>query len=83
MHLYVNRQWTQAYGILLDETQEVGTVKLLDAYHVVQEKNMPDWVLPKIPKIWNLKNRSAKGTSIKSQDDQEKCINTKVSTNEQ
>ena len=38
IHLYVNRHWTQVHGVLLDGTQQVGTVKILDAYRVSEEK---------------------------------------------
>ena len=52
IHIYVNRQWTQVHGVLLDDTQQVGTVKVLDPYRLCEEKNMPDWVVVKTPKVW-------------------------------
>ena len=38
LNLYVNRHWTQVYGTLLDSSQQVGTVKVLDPYAVLKEK---------------------------------------------
>ena len=52
MHLYVNRHWTQVHGVLLDGTQQVGTVKILDAYRVCGEKTLPDWIIVKRPMLW-------------------------------
>ena len=52
IHIYVNRQWTQVHGVLLDDTQQVGTVKVLEPYRLCEEKNMPDWVVVKTPKVW-------------------------------
>ena len=43
IHLYVNRHCTQVHGVLLDGTQQVGTIKILDAYRVCEEeKTLPD-----------------------------------------
>ena len=58
IHLYVNRHWTQIHGILLDETQQVGTVKILDAYSLCEEKPMPDWLIVKNPKLWKVEKKS-------------------------
>ena len=59
LNLYVNRHWTQVYGTLLDASQQVGTVKILNPYAVVKEKEMPEWVVPKAPKIWDVKKKTA------------------------
>ena len=42
MNIYDNKQRAQVYRVLLDGTQQVGTVKLLEVYHMVQENKMPE-----------------------------------------
>ena len=42
VHVYVNRHWIQVHGMLMDETQQIGTVKVLDPYSVPSEKKMPE-----------------------------------------
>ena len=59
LNLYVNRHWTQVFGTLLDSSQQVGTVKILDPYTVVKEKELPEWVVPKAPKVWDMKKKTA------------------------
>ena len=58
MHLYVNRHWTQVHGVLLDGTQQVGTVKILDAYRVSEEKTLPDWIVAKQPMLWDMEKKN-------------------------
>ena len=72
LNLYVNRHWTQVFGTLLDSSQQVGTVKILDPYAVIARKEMPEWVVPKAPKVWDVKKKTAEW---------QKCIVQK--TNEQ
>ena len=38
MYLYVNRQWDQVNGLLLDGTQSAGTVKIFEAYCASDER---------------------------------------------
>ena len=38
MYLYVNRQWDQVNGVLLDGTQSAGTVKIFEAYCASDER---------------------------------------------
>ena len=65
LHMYVNRHWIQVHGILMDETQQVGTVKLLDPYSLVMcEKKMAEWVVPKVPKIWRMEKKTAECSTI-------------------
>ena len=59
LHIYVNRHWTQVYGTLLDAAQQAGTVKILNPYSVLCEKRMPEWVVPKAPKVWNMQKKTA------------------------
>ena len=41
------------HGVLLDGTQQVGTVKILDAYRMCEkEKTLPDWTIVKQPMLW-------------------------------
>ena len=54
IHVYVDRHWMQVYGTLLDETQQVGVVKVLDPYSVLDEKRIPERVSPKAPKLWTI-----------------------------
>ena len=54
IHLYVNRHWTQVHGVLLDETQHVGTVKIVDAYCMCEEKKLPEWFIAKKPVLWGI-----------------------------
>ena len=73
IHIYVNKQWTQVHGVLLDDTQQVGTVKVLDPYRVCEEKNMPDWVVMKTPKVW---------CPVLHKTEKQTCTITATSTNE-
>ena len=75
MHIYVNRQWTQVYGALLDETQRAETVKIVDAYRVVKEKKMPDWLVAKRPTLWSMESKFVQKT--------EQLHRQKLSTKEQ
>ena len=84
LHVYVNRHWTQVHGVLMDEAQQVGTVKLLDPYSVVCEKKMPEWVVPKVPKVWRMEKKTAECTIINVPNGQgQNCTNMDKSTNEQ
>ena len=40
MYLYVNRQWDEVQGVLLDGIQSVGTVKIFEAYRASDEKDV-------------------------------------------
>ena len=51
IHLYVNRHWTRVYGVLLDSAQQLGTIKVLDVYNVVQKNEMPEWSVMKQPML--------------------------------
>ena len=51
MHLYVNRHWTQVHGVLLDNNQQTGTVKVLDAYSVCAKDDLPEWSIAKKPML--------------------------------
>ena len=53
MYSYVNRQWDQVNGILLDGTQSVGTVKIFEAYRASDEKEVPDCTIVQRPKLWH------------------------------
>ena len=64
IHLYVNRHWTQVHGVLLDGTQQVGTVKILDAYRVSEEKTLPDWIVVKQPMLWSGREKCTKDGQI-------------------
>ena len=48
----------------MDETQQIGTVRILDPYSVVSEKKMPEWVVPRVPKLWNIEKKTAICSSI-------------------
>ena len=48
----------------MDETQQIGTVRILDPYSVVSEKKMPEWVVPRVPKLWSIEKKAAKCSSI-------------------
>ena len=59
IYLYVNRHWTQVHGVLLDGTHQVGTVKILDAYHMCEsEKTLPDWIIAKRPMLWSVEEQN-------------------------
>ena len=64
IHVYVNRHWSQVHGLLMDDTQQIGTVRILDPYSVVSEKKMPEWVVPRVPKLWSIEKKAAKCSSI-------------------
>ena len=57
IHIYVNRYWTQVYGVLLDEPQKTGTLKILDAYLVVKENKMPEWLVTKKSTLWSIEKK--------------------------
>ena len=69
IHLYVNRQWTQVHGVLLDGAQHVGTVKVLDAYDLCEKKELPDWVIAKKPMLWNMESSIVQQSEQVSQKD--------------
>ena len=48
----------------MDETQQIGTVKILDPYCVVNEKKMPEWVVPQVPKVWSIEKKTAVCSTI-------------------
>ena len=73
IHIYVNRQWTQVHGVLLDDTQQVGTVKVLDPCRLCEEKNLPDWVVMKTPKVW---------CPVMQKTEKQTCTITATSTND-
>ena len=57
IHLYVNRHWTQVHGVLLDSSQHVGTVKVLDAYELCAKKELLDWSIAKKPVLWGIQKK--------------------------
>ena len=69
MYLYVNRQWDQVNGVLLDGTQSAGTVKIFEVYRVSDEKKVPDWTIVQRPKLWH--QRKAANNVVSMNEDNE------------
>ena len=69
MYLYVNRQWDQVNGVLLDGTQSAGTVKIFETYRTSEEKEVPDWTIVQRPKLWH--QRKAANNVVSMNEDNE------------
>ena len=74
MYLYVNRQWDQVNGVLLDGTQSVGTAKIFEAYRASDEKEVPDWTIVQLPKLWH--QRKAANNVASMNEDNENSFNS-------
>ena len=52
MHIWNNKQWEYVTGVLLDSTQQAGSVKKFEDYSVSTHSRSSDWVISKPPKLW-------------------------------
>ena len=74
MYLYVNRQWDQVNGVLLDGTQSASTVKIFEAYRASDEKEVPDWTIVQRPKLWH--QRQAANNVVSMNEDNENSFSS-------
>ena len=52
MHIWNNNHWECIKGILLDSTQQAGSVKRLEDYLGSDHSQSSDWVIMKPPNVW-------------------------------
>ena len=94
LYTFIRGKWTQVHGVLLDEQQHCGTVKVIDSYYLSDERKQKevkrsDWTVVQKPKLWQEMNdkspmskKQVKPVMVKSTNDEQDKHAIAVNSNE-